>query len=259
MRHTFRGSLRLSAFSLVELLVVISIVAVLVAVLLPSIATARAYTRQTLCASNLRQQGIATIAYCMNERDGAFPYHGRFYATWMIQIAPYMGWPGSVEMSGHTTLDGQLDHRNNLSNSVDAKIKSYQCPERAFRLRQTGVAEYYYDYGMNHTLRNGRQGDTGSLPAAYWPYRRTLHQITTNPSNIVLVGDGTVGSPLDWNELTSNSSNDQTRRFHVEKGRVNFLFVDGHAGSFLKGQTTRLQWFDLLASSGPLSQPNLGW
>ncbi len=259
MLHSFSTFRRHFGFSLVELLVVISIVAVLLAVLLPSITTARAYARQSVCASNLRQQGIATTAYCMSQRDGAFPYHGRFYATWMIQIAPYMGWAGSVEMSGHTTLDGQLDQRNNLSNSVDARIKAYQCPERAFRLRQTGTAEYYYDYGMNHTLRNGRQGDTGSLPAAYWPYRRTLHQITTNPSNIVLVGDGTVGSPLDWNELTSNSTNDLTRRFHVEKGRVNFLFVDGHAASFLKGQATNLQWFDLLTPSGPISQPNLGW
>lgn len=52
-----------AAFSLVELLVVIAITAVLLSVLLPSLAAAREQARAAVCASNLRQIAIANIGY----------------------------------------------------------------------------------------------------------------------------------------------------------------------------------------------------
>ena len=50
---------RRHAFTLVELLVVISIVALLIALLLPSIKRSRENARVVVCASNLRQLNIA--------------------------------------------------------------------------------------------------------------------------------------------------------------------------------------------------------
>ncbi|MFG0247452.1 MAG: prepilin-type N-terminal cleavage/methylation domain-containing protein [Phycisphaeraceae bacterium JB051] len=51
------------AFTLIELLVVISIVSLLIAVLLPALAGARKAARNTLCCSQLRQNGLASVAY----------------------------------------------------------------------------------------------------------------------------------------------------------------------------------------------------
>lgn len=78
---------RRSAFTLIELLVVISIIALLVAVLLPALSAARESARRMACASNIRQIGIGTMAYTVDNQDwlpsgvrssGYFP----FYVIW---------------------------------------------------------------------------------------------------------------------------------------------------------------------------------
>ena len=55
--HKIRG------FTLVELIVVISIIALLVALLLPALSAARETARRMACLSNLRQTNIATASY----------------------------------------------------------------------------------------------------------------------------------------------------------------------------------------------------
>jgi len=62
------------AFTLVELLVVIGIIAVLVAILLPSLNKARRAAQTTACLSNLRQVAMAVHQYAAQFK-GALPYH----------------------------------------------------------------------------------------------------------------------------------------------------------------------------------------
>lgn len=61
------------SFTLVELLVVIAIIAVLAALLLPALKTARDRGKTVKCANNERQIGVGTTAY-LGDHNGYFPY-----------------------------------------------------------------------------------------------------------------------------------------------------------------------------------------
>ena len=80
---------RESGFTLVELLVVIAIIGILIGLLLPAINAARESGRRTACSNNLRQTGLAIIAYAEAYQAYPPPYVDSPATGTLIWILPF--------------------------------------------------------------------------------------------------------------------------------------------------------------------------
>src|SRR5438105_3767832 len=91
------------AFTLIELLVVVAVIALLIAILLPSLSEARERGRRAVCASNLHEIGLAIYTYAHDARgfiprgpDALNPFDlaSANFATNQIWVGPAGAAPG---------------------------------------------------------------------------------------------------------------------------------------------------------------------
>jgi prepilin-type processing-associated H-X9-DG protein/prepilin-type N-terminal cleavage/methylation domain-containing protein len=79
---------RFQAFTLIEMLVTIGLIALLTALLIPAVQAARESSRKIQCANNLRQIGLALNGYVV--RDGAYPMGSYYHFDKRLNvISPY--------------------------------------------------------------------------------------------------------------------------------------------------------------------------
>jgi len=95
------------AFSLVELLVVIGLIAVLIGLLLPALSKARESARQVACLSNLRQVHQAFMAYALAHNDRVPMGYRAGSKQWNSMI--YSGSAGKMVIMGALYLEGLID------------------------------------------------------------------------------------------------------------------------------------------------------
>lgn len=133
----------LQAFTLVELLVVIGIIAILIAVLLPALNKARSQANTVACLSNLRELGQATLLYT-NSYGGFLPgwdYSNTNYPhtnDWTELLAPMIGQRWVYWAQPGDMVDGAVYPGN--------KIQLYMCPAGTNDLdgaNATSVGQYW--------------------------------------------------------------------------------------------------------------------
>jgi prepilin-type N-terminal cleavage/methylation domain-containing protein/prepilin-type processing-associated H-X9-DG protein len=199
-----------SAFTLVELLIVVGIIAVLIAMLLPVLSKVREQGRQTVCLSNLHQLGAAMISYAADndgflpatarnamDTTGIFAPSGAAYPTndwlfWQVDRMPV--YPNQDEI-GHSALAKYLGLHfvgNGAAFGTSPSSPSVlRCPSDDAQARINGSASagtYYFSYVMNYfiasdsSLISTKPTYTGTVPSLC----PTLQKVS-NPSQKALM------------------------------------------------------------------------
>jgi prepilin-type N-terminal cleavage/methylation domain-containing protein len=150
------------AFTLVELLVVIGIIALLISILLPSLARARESANRIKCANNLRQIGVAMFMYT-SDNQGYFPAAARADRQ---EQNDYIFWQQPSTYWNTTLFSVALGNPRSLDNGALVKYMGkhfsagvWTCPSDdpnshlAVYTLVPGVYPHYpYSYSMNYLL-----------------------------------------------------------------------------------------------------------
>lgn len=132
---------------MVELLVVITIIAVLASMLLPVLSRVRASAKSMQCLSNVKSMGSALSMYSGDYNDYLPSVGVSSDSTWWpYLLSPYLGGP-FIAAPLPMYNPGQADNLTRLQT-----IKTYRCPDREYTVGGDRYAAGY-SYGMNHAYR----------------------------------------------------------------------------------------------------------
>jgi prepilin-type N-terminal cleavage/methylation domain-containing protein len=217
MRTTFKLG---NAFTLVELLVVITIIAILAALLFPALGSAKNKAKRTVCANNLRQINLGLRMYS-DEHSDAAPPSLQTSNSFPIDFAGY-----KKLMQSYVGLNGESSARDKL----------FACPADTFYYDFTQsnlnyVAESLHDQATNdyssYWFNSGAETIFGTNSPGL--AGRKLSSIK-NPAKTVLVAEMPAFFPWSWHDPKPPAKNGWVF-FKDAKNMVSF--VDGHV-SYIK-------------------------
>jgi prepilin-type processing-associated H-X9-DG protein/prepilin-type N-terminal cleavage/methylation domain-containing protein len=199
-----------AAFTLVELLVVIGIIALLIAMLLPSLNRARESAKNAQCMSNLRQIGMG-ISFYRNDHHDILPARDAAWtaARWQWAVANY--------------LRQDFD-----PNDPEKQPAIYRCSTAgdSWALMPYG-GNYRVSYAINFLGSDGNWD--------HWGRYHWLRGKRVNNSTFHYIADI---NPTWYPWHYSFGGEDVTWQLAFRHGgkRANFLFLDGHVGGMTRAE-----------------------
>lgn len=234
------------AFTLVELLVVISVLSLLLALLMPALAGARSQARAIVCRSNVHQLVLAATGYAA-ENDGFYVPAARD----MWDNAGRGRWHGVRRSLGEPFDPAQGPLAGYLA---DGQVK--ECPARVNFVKSsdwnTSFEQGGGGYGYNMAYLGSRLWDaavTGPL-AMQQAYARTtsIHEIA-NPGNTLMFADAAMANSGD--SLIEYSFAEPP--FAILGGQVMADFRMSPSIHFRHGGHATVGWADSHVGSEPMA------
>lgn len=209
-----------SGFTLIELLTVIAVVAILAGLLIPAVNRVRVTARQTVCASNMRQIGLALHLYA-NENNGRLPNiaHGvPSDQSWIYTLMPYLDDTHSIRVSPADPLyDQKLNHETATSYKFNDLVFMQRTDPFGQPLGPVPRLDRFRTPSQVVLAFTGREQPPGSFFSATNDH---IHGTTWNAWPRVF-------SDIQPNLHRSGESNEDRTN-----GSTNYLFADGSVANF---------------------------
>ena len=199
------------AFTLVELLVVIGIIALLISILLPSLSKAQAYAKKVKCMSNMRQVYIELQMYSNANRGWLFPM--RDVAPWTFG---YIGPATDPNQVWTTMVFGKCDPPIMVCPTDNGYFPDIE--ENGDPIKP----EFWHTYVLNDHLADAKVKATAQGSQLAWK----------SQSEVILMGEKYVSKCdyfMESNAASASDYNILVDQFkHGLQNGSNYLYMDGH-------------------------------
>lgn len=224
-------------FTLVELLVVVGIIALLIAILLPTLGKARASAQSAACKSMLRQYALATEMYTI-ENQGWMPDSHKFL-NYDVGLPRYMGSNAIIEKVARCPGDQTTEDmfRLGLFHPEIAPGETYE-------------VKVSYGAGENSLSASARPTSVGPRP--FWVKRNFLRGDSTK---IMIWADWQNNPRVDdpvvavVKPVNNNMGSLCFRHPGSPNGAANAAFLDGHVGELRATVKTTANGHELVADN----------